>query len=274
MPRSRIVPALLPASLSGVPCLTTHSTLRRDRRRARLPRQVFDDAAIRGKYYHDARGKYRIFETAGYRFYRSNAAPPAEGDTVWATAETLPDTPTDTFADGTWYLSVSYYNGLIDSGFLPIGEHGETYLVLRLSGGAETATPPDGPVDWRLELQPAGVVRVVACLLQYGDNRADQWAIAYSTDGSTPAEDTPDETEDLFGDANLAILSYDLTGQDHGTTIKVRLQTRRNDGTDSVPVWVYSDGSSVKTATADATGPGAPTGGDWWRGAVAGEEGT
>jgi len=217
------------------------------------------------KYYHNARGLFRIFNTAEYRFYRDNSAPPAEGSSPFATNATLPHTPADTYANGTWYISVSYFNGVLDSGFLPVGENGERYLRLDIAGGVETGSPPQGPMDWRLELQPSGVVRIVAHYFETGTLRAGQWAFAYTTNGSTPATDTPDVTQDLE-DVGLDVLSYALPAQGDGTTVKVRLQTRRNDGTVGSPVWVYSEDSTVLTLTADASGPSAPVGGERWMG--------
>lgn len=207
--------------------------------------------------YLTTRGRYRVFNAAEYRFYRSNSAPPVEGDSPWATSSSLPDTPTDTFADGTWYLSSSYFNGAIDSGFLALGPNGETYLELEIASAAEVSGRPTPPADVRLELRPNGVVRVVAFVLAVGDAAPDTWAIAYTTDGSTPAADAPDVTQSISGGA-LKVLAYDLPAQADATTVKVRLQTRLSG--------VYSSGSSVLTATADAAGPAAPADLDLWPG--------
>lgn len=211
------------------------------------------------KRYHQARGLYRVFGAAVYRIYRSNSAPPAEGDSPWATSATLPATPADTFADGTWWLSVSYFNGVVDSGFLPIGANGETFRQLVVAGGVGVGTPPSAPLDVRLELRAGGVVRVVALYAQEGDDRATVWAIGYTVDGSTPAEDTPTATQDIERTSGVEVLVYDLPAQANGTTVKVRVQTRRGAST-------YSDGSTVLTATADATGPAQVPGGDLWSG--------
>lgn len=209
--------------------------------------------------YADARGLYRTFNAATYRFYRSNSGPPAETDNPFATSASLPDEPADTYADGTWYLSMSYFNGVIDSGFLPVGPAGETYLRLDLSGGAEVGNPPAPPSDWRIEQLAGGVIRIVATYIQTDANRATEWAIAYTTDGSTPATDTPDVTVTMTT-AGLSVLSYDLPSQSNGTTVKVRLQTRRST--------FYSEGSIVKTLTADATGPDAPLSAERWPGQI------
>lgn len=228
--------------------------------------RMFDFAGRRGKHYGEARGLHRVFNAALYRFYRDNSAPPAESDSPFDTNATLPYTPTDVYADGTWYLSMSRFNGVLDSGFLPLGQAGETYLRLELSGGGEQGNPPAAPQEARVEAVAGGVVRVRGGYFQTGSDRADQWAIAYTFDGGAPATDTPDATQDLDGEFVMSLLQHDLTAQSHGTTVKARVQVRRNDGTAESPVWVYSEGSTVLTITADATGPTTPTSGDSWPG--------
>jgi len=248
----------------GTPVLIAQRSVMAPLRRRGLSRAE-SHPAWRSKYYLDALGLYRIFNAAEYRFYRDNSAPPAESDSPFATNATLPHEPADVYADGTWYLSVSYFNGVIDSGFLPIGAAGETYLRLDLAAGAETGSPPQPPLDVRLELQASGVVRVVASYFESGALRAGEYAIAYTTNGAPPPTDTPDVTEAIDA-AGFAILSYDLPAQANGTTVKVRVQMRRNDGTVAVPDWVYSEDSTILTATADAAGPSVPVGGQQWPG--------
>jgi hypothetical protein len=244
------IPALL--SLRMVPGVRIRHRRRVIRTAPRMMDFVLRQAQIRGRS--------RVFNPAAYRFYRSNSGPPAETDSPYATSATLPATPADTYADGTWYLSVSYYNGILDSGFLPIGPQGQTYRVLTISGGAQTGNPPAAPMDVRLVARPAGVVRVLAVYHEAGADRADAWALAYTVDGSEPPADTPSITQTLTG-LGLEIFDYALPAQADGTTVKVRLQVRRNDGTDLSPVWVYSD-STVLTIEADADGPTAPLAGD------------
>ena len=260
-PGSRVVRP--PRRIPFVPILlsgrSARAAARRELRRKSL---AADPSVFRARFRHDARGLYRVFNAAEYRFYRDNAAPPVEGDVPFATSATLPHTPADVFADATWYLSVSYFNGVIDSGFLPLGPAGETYLRLDLADGEESGSPPAGPTDWRLALDAAGVVRVVGFYWESGSLRADQWALAYTTDGGAPAADAPDVTATMA--AGLAILDYALPGQADGTTVKVRLQTRRDDDGD----WVYSEDSVVKTITADAAGPTAPLDAQRWAGAL------
>ena len=217
------------------------------------------------KYFFDAGGLYRVFNAAVYRLYRSSIGPPGETDVPFATAESLPATPADTFADGTWYLSVSYFNGVVDSGFLPLGPQAETYVRVDVAGGEVQFAPPTGPTAWQLVAAAGGAVRVVAHLFQSAALAPQQWAIGYTIDGSTPPADSPTVTQAMPA-IGLVWLDLLLPAQAHGTTVKVRLQTRRNDGSDLVPVWVYSDGSTVLAIAADAQGPSAPTGAVAWPG--------
>jgi len=214
-------------------------------------------AAGRGSYILDARGLYRIFNAAEYRFYRSSTGPPAESDSPFATNASLPYTPADVFADGIWWLSVSYFNGVLDSGFLPLGPRGETYLRLDLAGGAETDGPPPGPQGWHIEQLAGGVVRVVGVYFDSAAERADSWTIAYTTDGDDPPEDTADVVETMEG-TGLSFLAYDLPAQPAGTTLKVRLQTRR-DG-------VYSEDSTVEQLVVETQVPVPPIDGEHWPG--------
>jgi len=217
---------------------------------------VADPTPWQHRWYADLRGLWRIFNEAEYRFYWGTS-PPAEGDTPDATSASLPHTPADTFADGVHYLSASYFNGVLDSGFLALGPQGETYLRLEIADGAEAGNPPAAPLDVRLEVAAGGVITVHALYIEpTASLRATQWAIGYTTDGSTPPADDPDVTSSL-GESLLSVLDYSLPAQADGTTVKVRVQTRRNDGTEETPSWVYS-ASSVVSAEADATGPTVP----------------
>jgi hypothetical protein len=223
--------------------------------------RAINPAAFRGRHATAVRGRYRIFAAAAYRFYFSASGPPLESDTPYATSSSLPCTPANTFADGTWFFSVSYFDGLLDSGFLPLGPHGETCLRLDLAGGAVTGSPPLGPQQWHLAADAGGVVRVVGFVYR---SDASQWAITYTTGGGTPPAHNPTLTMD-FNTGDLAILNYALPGAGDDVVVSVRLETRRNDGTPSAPAWVYSD-SAVKTLTAIAAGPAAPPTGEKWPG--------
>jgi len=211
----------------------------------------------RSEYYLDLRGKYRVFGPAVYRFYRSMTTPPVGGDGYFATSSTLPHEPTDTFSDGAWYLACSYFNGVLDSGLLPLGERGETYIRLDIAAGVEADLPPTGPQDVRIEAIAGGVIRVTALYCNTGANTPTNWAITYTTDGSTPADDSADITQSITT-STLDVLRYDLPAQSHGTTVKVRVQTLTGS--------TYSENSEVLTATALVTGPSVALHGEHWPG--------
>lgn len=220
----------------------------------------------RQKYYHTARGKYRVFNAAEYRFYWSTTDPPDEGATPDATNSSLPYTTSDTFTDGIYYLSVSYFNGVIDSGFLPLGPNQEKYLRLDLTSGTELDGPPNKPSSVLLEPKASGVVRVVSFYAQTGSLRAEEWAVYYTFDGTDPGSgptDSPDYTETM-STSGLVTLLKDLTGQAHGTTVKVRVQTRRND--EGTYRYSETDSDDINSETADATGPAAVPASEKWPG--------
>lgn len=211
-----------------------------------------DVASAITRRYMQVRSTYHIKRDQLYHFYRSNVGPPVITDSPYATDANLAFTPVDTFADGTWYLSVAFFNGVESSEFLPLGPNGETYLLLIVASGAQKLEPPTPPQDVRLEIAAGGVVKVAATYVQNSGNRATEWAVRYTTDGSSPAADNPNVTV-AIGSGSTELLEYSLPAQAHGTTVKVRVQVRRDDS----GVWSYSLGSSVVTAVADATGPAA-----------------
>lgn len=219
----------------------------------------------RGNRRAAGRGLYRVFNAAAYRFYRSSVGPPAESDVPYATSAALPDQPASTFADGTWYVSVSYFNGVLDSGFLPVGPRGETYLVLEIASGAAVTGRPGGALGGQLVQRAGGVVRVVAYYLPAADgaNAATTWAIGYTLDGSTPAAGAPTAVAAMSGGDGLKILAFDLPAQVAGTMVKVQLQTRRA----GTPI-VYSLPAAVLSLTVATAGPAAPLGLQSWAGAI------
>jgi hypothetical protein len=219
----------------------------------------------------EARGLYRVFSPAGYRIYRG-AVPPVIGtDVPWATVTSLPATPALAWPDGTYYVAVTAWNGVVESGAYPIGPLGEPYRIITIAGGLMLTEPPQAPTV-SLELRAGGVVRVIGLYLPTTDERADgaatEWALAYTTDGSDPAESTPDVTAAISYGTGIGELYYDLPAQIDGTEVRVRLQVRRDDGVAPAVAWSYSAGSAVLSALADAAGPAAPVGGEIWRGAV------
>jgi len=228
--------------------------------RKKLSRSIaVNDQAFRSHVTVSGRGLYRVFNDAEYRFFRKLGSPPTSADAAFDTNATLPHTPVDTYGAGVWYLGVKFFNGVMESGFLPVGPNGEPYLRLELSGGSELSNPPKNPDDVRLVLRPGGVVRVIAFYSELSALRGTEWALAYTTNGVDPVEDTPTITKSIPAQG-VGLFEQDLPAQVNGTTVKVRLQTRR--GT------IYSDASTVQVATADALGPTAVIDSELWDGRI------
>lgn len=233
-----------------------HSPAPRSRRRRRLRGASPPPVGI-SRHYLAGRGKWRRVAAPEYRFFRDNSAPPAIDDTPFDSNPTLPYTPADTYADGTWYISMAYFNGVFLSDFFPVGPNDETYYTLVISAGDEVANGPNAPYKTSLAPLAAGVVR--AC----GFNRVSRgdgthWAVSYTVDGSTPPADAHDYIEEITADLTT-VFRYDLPAQSEGTTVKARIMLARNDGTEGSPVWFYSD-ADVLTATAIVDGPTQPLG--------------
>jgi len=205
-----------------------------------------------------------VFNEAAYYLYRSSSAPPAEDAAPFSVFTSLPRTPTTVFGNNTWWVALQYFNGVMFSGFLPIGPNGERFIRFVVTGGVQTKIPPNAPLDVRLEARAGGVIGVVAAYLQGDALRATEWAITYTTNGSTPG--TPPAVSPTvtvaFATEHLAVLDYALPAQANGTTVKVRVQTRRDDS----GTFVYSENSTVLTAVADTVGPAAPLVGEDWPG--------
>ena len=211
----------------------------------------------------ESRGLYRIFNTSGYRFYWSNSGPPVAGSTPQAVNNTLVFTSSASLSDGTWYVSVSYFDGVLDSGFMPIGPRGQTYLTVVISGGVALPTAPSGPTKLSLRQIDGGVPQINGYYTKSTDgvNAADHWAVSYTTDGSTPPNNSPSFTPTMAG--SLAILSLSLPAQTDGTVVKVQVQTRR---LVSVGVYAYSLPSEVQSITIKTSGPSSPIIANIWSG--------
>lgn len=213
------------------------------------------------------RGRYRIFNAVEWRFYWNATRPPAEGDTPDETAASLPTlsyTSTATFADGVYYVAMTYFNGVYDSGFLPIGDQGESYRLIEIVDGEAVGNPPQPPGSWRIELASDRTIRIVASYWQSGSERADEWVFNFAQ-GTTPPVDEPMTIagfNPVMPEQGLCIIYFVIPVDfSDSTTINARLQTRRNDGTEDEPVWVYSDGGTVQSLIIDyAAVPGAARG--------------
>ncbi|MGE3182674.1 MAG: hypothetical protein AB7N71_13665 [Phycisphaerae bacterium] len=190
------------------------------------------------------RGLYRIENDAEFRIYRKQNAPPVPGvDAVWATASSLPNTPAGTFADGTWYVCVTWFNGYAESGYLRMWR----FVV---SGGVLVDAPPASPVTTEARPEADGLIRVRAVAAREVDakNQPDEWAVWYTDDGSAPGSGDPDITETLEFIGGVAVLDTTIPKSSEGTTIKVLVKTRHSASA------TYSENTSVNTSTAAVQG--------------------
>jgi hypothetical protein len=209
---------------------------------------------------------WRIFNAAEFRAYWSNSGPPVPGSTPQATGPSLPFV-TAGLADGTWWFSLSWFNGVFDSQFLPIGPNGETFLRLDLAGGHVTGSPPAGPTSCQLQNVAGGIVRIIglataAATMQFPES----WAIAWTADGSTPAAGAASIFIPFTAGQWLGLLDYVLPAQAAGATVKVCLQTAINTGTALAPVWVYSESSILQSIVLPTSGPSPPLEATDWPG--------
>ena len=249
-----IIEILLPPIVVIIPFhVVPLRTPRRPGRRFRptfTPSSIQPPSTFRARFRHDARGDYRVFGDAQYRFYFRDGSPPEEGDDAWATSATLPATVGDVpdgLDDGDFYFSAEYFNGVIRSGFLPLGANGETYLRLKTVGGAVQGAAPNGPTDWRLELRPGGIVAVLGFYYDKSAVRALSWVIEWTTDGTDPPAAAPEQTVvQAMPTSGVAVLDFEVPAQADGTIVKVRLRTQRTGST------IESERPEIKQATAEA----------------------
>ncbi len=249
-----IIEILLPPIVVFIPFhVVPLRTPRRPGRRFRptfTPSSIQPPSTFRARFRHDARGDYRVFGDAQYRFYFRDGSPPEEGDDAWATSATLPATVGDVpdgLDDGDFYFSAEYFNGVIRSGFLPLGANGETYLRIKTAGGVVQGAAPNGPTNWRLELRPDGVVAVMGFYFDRSALRALSWAIEWTTDGTDPPAAAPEQTVvQAMPTSGVAVLDFEVPAQADGTVIKVRLRTQRTGST------IESERPEIKQATAEA----------------------
>jgi hypothetical protein len=189
-----------------------------------------------------ARGLFRIFNDAVYRLYWSNSTPPVAGSTPTATctAGAFPYTVSG-LTSGTWYFSLSYFDGVYDSGFLPVGPAGEGYLTYVYSAGSPLAPPPPAPFELELAETAPGVVTVTAMATDPG-NVGDVWYVTATV--------TPYTYTQPVSSGALAILSYSLPAVSAGTTVDVTVCLKTSGGTASGTL-----STSITTATGGPTAP-------------------
>lgn len=160
--------------------------------------------------------------------------------------------------DGTYNVAVNFQN--------EYGLRSEQLLTttITLANGEASANPPSPPVIQTMEAAAAGAFRVTAVyywLQDTAEQRADQFLVYLSTDGSDPDPDNDSPTvvnATLAGDG-LAILDWTSTAFAGGTVGKVLVRMRRSgDGADS-------ESSDILSAIAVASAPSAISGGLFYR---------
>ena len=169
----------------------------------------------------------------------------------WTTAAELTD-------DAVNFVAVNFRN--------EYGLRSEELLTttITLSSGAVVADPPSAPVIQAFDPAASGAFRVQAVYFWSRDaeaQRADQWLIYLTSDGSTPDPDLDAPTVvalTLSGDG-AAVLDWTSGTFANGTVGKVLVRTRRSADTSD------SASSDVLTATAATAGPADVTGGLFYR---------
>lgn len=217
-------------------------------RRAVRLRISWDDG-MGGRAHSAAIGLYRCRGSAQHEaFQRSSSAPDAEHDDA-AISGALPLTLPAALSSGEYHHAVALRN--------PYGIVGGVRNVQRVTvaAGAQQANAPEGDLDVRLEQRAGGVTRVHArfALPQESDRRPSEWALWYTTNGSTPGSGSPNVTATLTRSRRGAVWQYDLPAQTHGTQVRVLVKVRK-----SGPVYQI-DGQS-RSLTIRRTGPLAPAG--------------
>ena len=81
---------------------------------------------------------------------------------------------------------------------------------------------------------------------------ADQWALWYTTDGSTPGTGSPAYTATMVFDRGFSHFSYDLPAQADGVVVKTLLKTRRVSGA------AASENTTPQATTISTVGPDVP----------------
>lgn len=210
-------------------------------------------------------GMYRVADD-DLKEYQLHIGVDAEPDITAAATETfatLPHTTTTTLgADTTNYLVVNYQNeyGLRSQSL-------RTTIIHIKGDSTEGNADPSAPevMSWRAG---AGGTFVLEGVYYYEQDIAavqgDEWLVYFTSNGvdPNPAVDTP-TTVAMTKVDGAAYINYTTGAFAGGTTGKVILRVNRNADSQE------SQNSTVSTATADDTGPSAPSGGTFGRGSHA-----
>lgn len=220
--------------------------------------KIFGPRRDWGRRENKAIVRYRVFNSAEYRIYINTSAPPQPGDTPTLTTASLPyEDPGTTFvAPNKYYISMSYFNGVYDSGFYPIGPAGESYLILDLSVTPVVTTsrplnPQYATAFIRYDVYGTFIATLQATYFEEGDNRATEFAAWYSYSGyPSDGESSPDYTATI-DDNGIAVMEWSgVTGSVYPATAYFRVKTRRLIAEDT---YVYSKTGVLASCTADAS---------------------
>lgn len=195
----------------------------------------------RKRYYSRHFGLWHAFNDAVYRFYLKLGSPPSPGDTPTSTSATLPKTLPGLFADGTYYLSVSYFNGVLDSGFLPIGAQGQTWQRFDIVSNNDIALPPQPPTFFSARPAANNDTRVFAVYAEEGATRADKWVI-YTTIDFAPDADpisSADRQEVDLPAGGVAILEFTAAASNFDGLYTIVLVRTMRGSTESENLAVY-----------------------------------
>lgn len=235
----------------------------RARRRRGVLGRIIAPPLGRARYRQRWIGLWRAFNAAGYRVYWQHGSPPSAGDAPVAVGPTLPIHISGPIADGVWYLSVSWFNGVLDSGFLPIGPAGETWLRFDFDRGAPSATPPRAPISARGELLPDMGWKIHAVYAEDGPDRADEWVIYTLVDTDPNGDPLTGNRETIpMASGGVGILSFTpaipaATGGEYAIAL---VRTARGG--------VESENTAAIVLAGDDAGPDAPVGYTQWSGAA------
>ena len=208
-------------------------------------------------YTAEVQGKYRVANAAlaRYEIYHGTDASPDFDAAPEETFSSLPHETTLTLsADHTHHIVTRYRNE-----YNMLSANIEEEIIALDSGGEEIEPIPSEPRDILVEAAADGEIRIRANYFYRDDSedaRADEFALWWTTDGSEPnPAGAADATSTMTLVDSYAKLDY-TTDADfaYGTTVKVLVRTRRNDGADDYD----SDNTTSYSATATFAGPEQP----------------
>jgi len=227
------------------------------------------------QYYGELRGVSRVAEEglSDYLLYIGDGALPdlsGAADEEFDSGDSPYTTITTFSADKTYYLILAAQN---EYGLKTLVEKPEMLYID--DGGDEMYAPPHAPETDSINIRADedGTLYVQAAYFPGRESttnttaetlRATSWVLYITSDGTNPDpdNDTP-ETEDMSASTRLAGEVLSWTSEDaylEDTPLKVIPRTRRNDGTDEVPVWTESTNTTVYTTYAEWWGARRPAG--------------